>query len=187
MTRVLVCGASILEDSSFVFNSMCEANRIYGPFTCVIHSNHPQALAWQQWAMKKQDIKHRPVEEHMADGPLAGSRCRDRMFEARPDYVVIFEVTLGKNEQPVPHQPGDKLSKVEYIMHRAQSDGIPVIRYTYDPAEAKLRKAQREAEAKLRPSRPDKALLPVPRPSSAPESLLDLQHRAGEVLTSMTQ
>lgn len=164
MTRVLVCGATIMEDTSFVFNSLCEANRIYGPFTCVIHSNHPQALAWQQWAMRKQDVKHRPVVEWAADGTLAGSRCRDRMFEAKPDYVVIFEITPSKNDVDPKPQPGDKRAKVEYILHRAQSDGLPVIRYTFDPVEEKLKKAAAKAAAK--PSRPDKARPSDHRPSS---------------------
>lgn len=153
MTRVLVCGASIVEDASFVFDALCEANRIYGPFTCVIHNNHPQALAWQQWAMRKQIVKHLPITENFRkDGVAAGDRCRDRMFEARPDYVIIFEY-FDKDE---PIASSERRSKAESIMHRAQSAGKQVIKYVYNPIEEKIKKAA--AKAAFKPSPRDIAL-----------------------------
>ena len=99
MTRILVCGASIFDDASFVHNALCEVFKTYGPVTCVIHNNHTQALAWQQWASRKHPVKHLPVtEDYRRDGVAAGERCRDRMFEAKPDYVVVFSTIPDKND-----------------------------------------------------------------------------------------
>ena len=120
MTRILVCGAG---DYGFVHRALNEVNRIYGPVSCVIHSNHLQALAWQQAVSVVQITKHMPIIENPKDGPLAGSRCRDRLFaQGRPNYVIVFEAAdkreTGRDE------------KVQKIIYRAQSVGIPVVFYT---------------------------------------------------------
>src|SRR5208282_1014706 len=105
MTRILVCGASIFDDANFVHNALCEVDRIYGPISCVIHNNHTQALNWQQWVSRKRTVYHLPVtEDWRSDGVLAGERCRDRMFEAKPQFVVVFEIAADKDETgPVPN------------------------------------------------------------------------------------
>lgn len=129
MTRILVCGASYVDDDEdFVANSLAEVNKIYGPISCIIHNNHVQALAWQQKMSRKVPIKHAPfTEDWKKDGHLAGSRCRDKMLEARPHYVIVFE-TPSKEQDP-PRKSTDRLSKVEYLAHRAMDLGIPVLFY----------------------------------------------------------
>lgn len=129
MTRILVCGASYTDDDEeFVATSLSEINRTYGPITCVIHNNHTQALAWQQKMARKHPVKHAPFTEDWAkDGHLAGTRCRDKMIDARPHYVVVFETPSVEKDPP--RKVGDKLSKVEYLAHRAMDLGIPVLFY----------------------------------------------------------
>ncbi len=46
MTRILVVGVADPEDTKFVHETLHQVNNLYGPVSCVIHANHPQALAW---------------------------------------------------------------------------------------------------------------------------------------------
>jgi hypothetical protein len=126
MTRILVCGVAD-EDPIFVHNKLCEVNRIYGPVTCVIHNNHVQALAWQQWVSRRQpQTRHLPVNEDCVhDGVAAGERCRNRMFAARPDYVVMFRANDSDD--------GGVAKKTSHIVSRAERAGIPVLVYDLYP------------------------------------------------------
>ena len=156
MTRILVCGTG---DYTAVSDTLDQVNRVYGPISCVIHANHPQALAWQQKVALRQRTLHLPIVEDRKDGPLAGSRHRDRLFAAKPTLVVIFEPD-GTTED-------DRDKKVTFILHRAQSDGIHVVRVEPRVKERPKKKAvQGPAHAeKAAPSVRD--LLPAPLPMQA--------------------
>ena len=118
MTRILVIGSPDLDEPSRVHNTLCELNRTIGPISCVIHQNHPEALAWQQWVARKQVTKHLPVLEDWRDGVVAPDRCRDRLFAAKPDYVVVFNA-VGRDRQGNP--------RVYLIANKARRAGIPVL------------------------------------------------------------
>jgi hypothetical protein len=121
MTRVLVTGV-VLDDQSLVHNTLCEINRTYGPISCVIHQNHSQALTWQQWASRHQQTKHLPITEDWAhDGVVAPRRAIERMFAAKPDYVVVFETVDPKDTSIRP--------RTQAIIYRAQREGIEVLTY----------------------------------------------------------
>ena len=123
MTRILVIGKPD-DDPCFVHNTLCEVNRIYGPVTCVIHSNHPEALAWQQWVSRRQPkTKHLPIVEDLRWGLLSGQKCRDQLFAAKPDYVVVIRPDDGFDRHN-----GDK--KIRLILNRADRDDIPVLVYS---------------------------------------------------------
>ena len=139
MTRVLVCGPSVFDDPTFAFKALCQVDSVFGPISCVVHNNHAQALNWQQWAGRKRPVKHLPVtEDHQRDGVAAGERCRDRMFAARPDIVVVFEVMPDKDDTGKIN-PTHRRSKSELIALRASGLAIPVIRFTFDHIAAKLK------------------------------------------------
>lgn len=134
MTRILVCG---MGEDDFVNRSLDEVNRVYGPVSCVIHNNHPQALAWQQEVSEVQVTRHLPLsEDWRRDGHLAGSRCRDRMFDAKPNYLVVFATTLSAEERKAKVTDEDR--RTQYMIHRAQADGIQVLTFT-DVVRAKRR------------------------------------------------
>lgn len=121
MTRVLVIGTPDLDQPTLVHNTLCELNVTIGPITCVIHQNHAEALAWQQWVSRRQVTKHLPVLEDWRDGVAAPDRCRDRLFAAQPDYVICFEA-LDRSDR---HQK----PRLQLICRRAERAGIPVLRY----------------------------------------------------------
>jgi hypothetical protein len=177
MTRVLVCGAAYFDDPNFVHHTMCEANKTYGPFTCVIHSNHPQALAWQQWVSRWQVTRHLPIVDDPRDGVAAADRCRDRLFvEGRPDIVLVFETAdktnLGRTE------------KVQKIVLRAMARGIEVHTYIYDANAEKAKKAALKAKERAiklaRKEAQRKALTPS-RPAAASPDQPVIQHLMASV------
>jgi hypothetical protein len=132
MARVLVCGASIFDDPEFVHKSLCEVDRDYGPITCIIHNHHSQAQAWQQWAAQRRPVRYVLVtEDYARDGVMAGERCRDRMFAARPDLVVAFDVAVGEKEER--QLPTERRSKMAMIMSRAAESEIPAVFYMFTP------------------------------------------------------
>ncbi len=121
MTRILVVGAGDPEDTTFIPNALDEVNNLYGPISCVIHANHPQAIAWAQAVSKQQRTLHKPIVEEPNDGFDAGARWRARLFdEGRPDYVVVFD-TIQKRFQK---------QKIERIVFMAQRRDIQVLTYS---------------------------------------------------------
>jgi hypothetical protein len=126
MTRILVCG---LADEDFVHKSLDEINLVYGPVSCVIHNNHTQALAWQQDVSEIQVTRHLPVvEDWRKDGVLAPTRCRDRMFAAKPDYLVVFRTVDKDGNDELFSDKGTEKTKL--TVYRAQKDGIEVLTFT---------------------------------------------------------
>ena len=123
MTRILVIGKPD-DDPIFVHNTLCEVNRIYGPVTCVIHGNHPEALAWQQWVSCRQpQTRHLPIVEDPRDGIRSGEKCRDRLFAAKPDYVVVIRPTDATDRR-------QDATKTRLILNRADLDDIPILVYS---------------------------------------------------------
>ena len=132
MTRILVYGT--VDDIDFVHEKLDYVNRIYGPITCVIHMHHLQALDWQRKVSRQHPVRHLPISENwLLDGIAAPDRCRDKLFAARPDYVIIFEMpeNRGGSKRPPKVDPTRKKSKVELITLRAVGLGLPVLTYTY--------------------------------------------------------
>jgi hypothetical protein len=124
MTRILVVGAGDPEDTKFIHDTLHQVNNTYGPVSCVIHANHPQALAWQQTVAKQRRVLHKPILEEQSDGVAAGERWRARLFdEGRPDYVVVFD-TLDGPKTRIPKK------KIEKIVFMAQRRGIEVLTYS---------------------------------------------------------
>ena len=121
MTRILVVGAGDPEDDKFVHNKLHEVNNLYGPITCVIHANHPQALAWQQAEAKLRRVLHKPIVEDRNDGISAQGRWRARLFdEGLPDYVVVFDIIKMRLIR----------KQVQKIVFMAQRRGIEVLTYS---------------------------------------------------------
>jgi hypothetical protein len=121
MTRILVVGAGDPEDAQFVHNTLWQVNNTYGPITCVIHANHPQALAWQQAVSKQQRTLHKPIVEDRNDGIAAQGRWRARLFdEGRPDYVVVFDIIQMRLLR----------QQIRKIVFMAQRRGIEVLTYS---------------------------------------------------------
>ena len=124
MTRILVVGCPNLDEPTLVHNTLCDLNKEIGPITCVIHQNHPQALAWQQWVSLRQVTRHLPVIENPRDGVAAPDRCRDRLIAAKPDYVVVFDAFERRACKRHQLEP-----RLYLIVNRAQREGIPVLTY----------------------------------------------------------
>jgi hypothetical protein len=123
MTRILVVGAGDPEDTTFVHSTLWQVDNLYGPITCVIHANHPQALAWQQAVAKQRRVLHKPIVEDRNDGIMSAARWRTRLFdEGRPDYVVVFDIIKMRLLR----------KQVELIIFMAQRRGIPVLTYSKD-------------------------------------------------------
>ena len=123
MTRILVIGKPD-DDPTFVHNTLCEINRIYGPVTCVIHGNHPEALAWQQWVSCRQpQTKHLPIVADPRHGVKAGEKCRDRLFDAKPDYVVVIRATDATDRR-------QDTKHIRLVLNRADRDDIPILVYS---------------------------------------------------------
>ena len=153
MTRILVCG---LADEDFVHRSLDEVNEVYGPVTCVIHNNHPQALAWQQDVSQVQVTRHLPVvEDWRGDGVLASSRCRDRMFAARPDYLIVFRTVDKAGNDELFSDKGKEKTKL--IVYRAQADDIEVVTFT-TTAKQKRRRRVDPGPAATSPEEPSQEL-----------------------------
>ena len=139
MTRILVCGSADIDDPTFVHNTLCDVNKTYGPVTCVIHANHPQALAWQQWVSPRQPAtRHLPIVEDFArDGVASGARWIDRLFAAKPDYVVIFAVRdAAAEEREFREETRARLEgtmartpRVKKIWLRAEREDVPVLMF----------------------------------------------------------
>ena len=124
MTRILVVGAGDPEDAQFIHDRLHEVNNTYGPITCVIHANHPQALAWQQAVAKQRRVLHKPIVEDRNDGVAANARWRERLFaEGLPYYVVVFDLLDGPKTR-IPKK------KIEKIVFMAQRRGIEVLTYS---------------------------------------------------------
>ena len=136
MTRVLVYGST--DDYAFVHQTLTDVDKVYGPISCVIHSNHPHALAWQQWVMRRQVTRHLPiVEDWKRDDVAASDRCLNRLFnEGRPNYVVAFETPANEADTRgrLTAAERSKRSRLERVIFRAKALGIEVLKYTNQPA-----------------------------------------------------
>lgn len=111
MTRIAVCGT--VDDPMFVFRSLDEVNKVYGPVTCVIHCNNPAALMWQQQASRRQLVRHMPI-----DGGVPAKR-RDALFAAKPEYLVVFQ-TPG---------PGGRDENVKKLVYKAEREGLEILTF----------------------------------------------------------
>jgi hypothetical protein len=129
MTRILVVGAGDPEDNTFVHGKLHEVNNTYGPITCVIHANHPQAITWQQAVSKQQRVLHKPILEEPRDGFEAGKRWRARLFdEGRPDYVVVFDMIQKRFQK----------QQIQKIVFMAQRRDIQVLTYSKEKKAAEV-------------------------------------------------
>jgi hypothetical protein len=151
MTRILVCGT--VDDSEFVRTTLDEVDKDYGPITCVIHMDNPQALAWQQEASRTRVVKHMVIlPDWKRDGRAATDRCRDRLFDAQPDYVVVFEMPARREtaeERKQRMDPTRKKGMYELINLRAASNGVEVLTYVYAPVPRAKAGPVVEAEADI--------------------------------------
>ncbi len=123
MTRILVVGAGDPDDATFIHDKLHEVNDTYGPVTCVIHANHPQAITWQQAVSKQQRTLHKPILMEPSDGFEAGKRWRARLFdEGRPNYVVVFDMIQKRFQK-------QQIQKITFMATRRD---IPVLTFSKD-------------------------------------------------------
>jgi hypothetical protein len=91
--RVLVCGGRNYTDRDHIWNTLCELDIKYGPFTLIIHGcatgADNEAMIWAQ-AMP--GVKHLPFEaDWVRHGRAAGPlRNRRMIYEGKPELAVAF-------------------------------------------------------------------------------------------------
>jgi len=90
--RVIVCGGRDYNDADHVHNSLCELERIHGPFAVVIHGCADgvdiQAEIWAAtYGIKSLGFRPEWYKYGKAAGPIRNQRMID---EGRPDLVVAF-------------------------------------------------------------------------------------------------
>jgi hypothetical protein len=126
MTRVIVHGGDV-DDPAYVHNVLQHVNKVYGPITCVIHSNNVKALAWQQWVARRQVTRHLPIVANWSDGTAVWSRLYTRLFDqGRPDYLVLI--------QP-PVLSAEEIGRIRELTYRADRRGVPVLKFEFEPSE----------------------------------------------------
>ena len=106
---------------------------MYGPISCLIHANHTQALAWQQWVSRRQKTRHLPIVADWRDGVAVWSKLFDRFFElGRPDILSVFQssVRLADTET----------ARADLLVSRARNRDVEVLKFTFDAANARLKK-----------------------------------------------